>query len=111
MTLSPLVKKTIWFWVIFAISPFALAYKTSIIATVAWCWVWLMIWAIFMHWKTDELTRGLFFIVASVFIAIVGKSIIGSTEHAEIIDMVQNVMLLVSGGVGGNFMAAYLLKK
>lgn len=111
MTLSPLVKKMVWFWLIFALSPIALAYFTSNTATALWCWVWLAIWAIFIHWKTDELTRGLFFIVASVFVAIIGKSMIGCNEHAEVLDMVQNVILLVSGGVGGNFMAAYLLKK
>ena len=111
MTLSPLFKKMIWFWLIFATSPLALVYFTSINATALWCWAWLVIWAIFVHWKTDELTRGLFFIAASVFVAIIGKSMIEAKGHAEVINMVQNVILLVSGGVGGNFMAAYLLKK
>ncbi|MDR0776033.1 MAG: hypothetical protein LBE81_05280 [Azonexus sp.] len=75
------------------------------------CWVWIVIWAIFIHWKTDTLTRGLFFIVASVFIVIVGRSMLEGTEHKEVLDMLQNVILLISGGVGGNFMAAYLLDK
>lgn len=100
-----------WFWVVFALSPLALAYFTSIDGTAIWCWAWLAVWAVFIHWKTDELTRGLVLIVASVFIAIAGKSIIGCNEYPEVIDMVQNVILLVSSGVGGNFMAAYLLKK
>jgi hypothetical protein len=111
MHIPPIVKKMAWFWLIVIASPFLIAYYTSIDSTALWCWSWIGAWAIFIHWKTDELTRGLFFIVASTFIAVIGKSIIGTNEHTEVMEMVQNVMLLVSGGVGGNFMAAYLLKK
>ena len=105
-----LLKKMAWFWIVFAFSPLLLWYFTHIGAAAVWCWAWLVVWCVFIYWKTDELTRGLVFIVASVFVAIAGKSIIGNTEHAEVIDMVQNVILLISGGVGGNFIAAYLLK-
>lgn len=106
-----IVKKLAWFWLIFAISPIFLWYFTSQCATALWCWAWLVVWAVFIHSKADELTRGMAFIVASVFVVFAGKYFLGKTEHAEIIELVQNTMLLVAGGVGGNFMAAYLLRQ
>ena len=92
------------------ISPLVLLYFTHITAAALWCWAWGVVWFVFINSKRDELTRGLGFIVASVFVAIAGKSKIGQVEHAETVEMIQNVILLISGGVGGNFMAAYLLK-
>jgi hypothetical protein len=104
-------EKIIWFWTVFAISPLFLWGFTQISATAVWCWTWLAVWAVFVYWKTDALTKGLVFIVASVFVAIAGKSLIGHAEQGEVIDMVQNVILLISGGVGGNFMSAYLVNE
>lgn len=99
-----------WFWIVFLLSPLILLYYTSINATAIWVWIWGVVWFYFVNSKADELTRGLIFIVASVFVAVVGKTMIGHTEQPETIEMVQNVMLLIGGGVGGNFMAAYMLK-
>lgn len=104
------MKKIAWFWIVFLFSPLLLWYFTHIGGAALWCWAWLAVWFVFINWKTDELTRGLAFIVASVFIAITGRLMIGQTEHAAVLDAIQNVILLISGGVGGNFMAAYLLK-
>ncbi len=107
--LPPLFKKMLWFWVIFSISPFIAWWATNLSATAWWLGCWIVVWIWFVNSKADLLTRGLWFIMLSVFIAVIGKGLISPKDHKDIIDMIQNIMLLVSGGVGGNFMAHYLL--
>lgn len=84
--MKQLMRKLSWFWIIFTFSPLILWYFTHIEATAIWCWAWGGVWYLFIVSKSDGLTRGLVFIVASVFVAIAGKTIIGPTEHAETID-------------------------
>lgn len=105
------MKKLAGFWIIFSASPLSLIYFANLTSAAVWCWIWIIVWFLFINWNTDNLTRGLSFIVASVFVAIMGKSIIGESEHKEVIDLIQNVILLISGGVGGSFISDGLLKK
>lgn len=76
-----------------------------------WCFVWLCLWAWFVNSKQDIFNRGLFFTVFSVLVAFAGRAILKDKEHADILEMLSQTFLIIGGGVGGNFMAQYVLAK
>lgn len=84
-------------------------YFSGIGWTALWVYAWLLVWAIFVNAKWDDATKGMFLIVMSSWVAIIGKKYL--PEDASVVDAVQNVMILISGGVGGNFIYAYLAAK
>lgn len=69
------------------------------------------LWAWFVHSKRDELDRGLVFLVGSVLIATIGKALVKSAEHPDVVEMIYQMLLLIGGGVGGNFMAYWLIEQ
>jgi hypothetical protein len=91
------------------LSPYLAYYFSGIGWTALWVYAWLTVWTIFVRAKWDDATRGLFLIIASSWVAIIGKHYLH--ENEQVVDAIQNVMLLVGGGVGGNFLYAYLSKK
>lgn len=93
-----------------AVWPIGLWLLTNIGATAVWCIAWVALSTWFLFSKQDTATRGLWFVTVSVMIAFVGRYIVGASEHELVLDSVQNVMLLIGGGVGGNFMAAGMLE-
>lgn len=106
-----LIKRLAWFWLIFACSPLLVWYFTHLFPGAVWLWSWIPLWAWFVHSKRDELDRGLVFLVGSALIATIGKSLIGTAEHQEVVDMIYQLLLLIGGGVGGNFMAYWLVEQ
>lgn len=98
-----------WFFLLLILSPLLVVYLSGIGWTALWVYSWLFVWAIFVFTKWDEATKGMFLITASSWVAIIGKHYL--PENESVVEALQNVMLLVGGGVGGNFIYAYLSKK
>lgn len=105
----PFMRKAAIFFFIFMVSPIVAAYLSGIGWTGIWIWGWLLVWTIFVNIKWDDATKGIFLIAASSWIAIIGKHSL--PEKAPVIEAIENVMILVAGGVGGNFIYAYLAKQ
>lgn len=104
-----LLKLSAWFFIIFILSPLLVWYFTNIGRAALWIWAWLILWFVFINAKWDELTKGLLLIVGSCWIAVGGRTLVH--EVVPVLDALQNMMLLIGGGVGGNFIYAFLAKK
>ncbi|MFC5550290.1 hypothetical protein [Massilia aerilata] len=95
-----------WLLLVVILSPLAAWYFSGVGWTALWIYAWLAVWAIFVNAKWDDATKGMFLIVMSSWIAILGKKYL--PEDVSVVEAIQNVMILISGGVGGNFIYAYL---
>lgn len=95
-----------WVLLVFVMSPLLAWYFSGIGWTALWVYAWLAVWAIFINAQWDDATKGMFLIVMSSWVAVVGKKYL--PEDVAVVDALQNVMILISGGVGGNFIYAYL---
>lgn len=98
-------------WMLLAVmlSPLLAWYLSGVGWTAIWVYAWLVVWWIFVNAKWDDATKGMFLIVMSSWVAIIGKTCL--PEDAAVVEAVQTVMILISGGVGGNFIYAYLATK
>lgn len=101
-----LKKNLSWFFLVLILSPFILWYFAEISLTAFWLIAWCLVWVWFVFSEKDNFDRGLIFIVASVFIAIAGKSYLQLKEQALILDMLYELMIIVSSAIGGNLMAS-----
>lgn len=98
-----------WVIIVLILSPILAWYFSGISWTALWVYAWLAVWAIFIKAKWDDATKGMFLIVMSSWVAVIGKTYL--PEDASVVEAIQNVMILISGGVGGNFIYAYLSVK
>ncbi len=98
-----------WILLVLVLSPLLAWYLSGIGWTALWVYAWLVVWAFFINSKWDDATKGMFLIVMSSWVAVIGKTYL--PENASVVEAVQNVMILISGGVGGNFIYAYLAEK
>lgn len=98
-----------WFLLLVILSPFVVYYASGLTSVAIWVYIWLVVWAVFVNVKWDDASRGIFLIVVSSWVAILGKKFLPA--NVPVVDAVQNVILLISGGVGGNFIYAYLASK
>lgn len=104
-----MLKKTTWLLNLAAFIYLALVYYYGSIAIVFWSMGWSVAWVVLLHWNADHLKRGLAFVALSVIVAFLGRIMIGSSAPPDVLDMIQNMILLVAGGVGGNFISYSLL--
>lgn len=93
--------------VIAILSPCAVMFLSSMPGVVVWVYAWLSLWGIF-YTRQDDLTKGLVLIVCTCWITIAGRALLEDSE--TLLNAVQNMMLLISGGVGGNFIYAHLAR-
>jgi hypothetical protein len=107
--LSSNLRPVAWVLLLVVLSPLLAWYFSGIGWTALWVYAWLAVWAIFINAKWDDATKGIFLIAMSSWVAIIGKQYL--PENATVVEAVENIMILVSGGVGGNFIYAYLANK
>lgn len=98
-----------WMIIVGVFSPLWAWYFSQLLPAALWVYAWLVVWAIFVWTKWDDLTKGLVLIVGSCWVAMDGR--VWVAESAPVMDGVQNMMLLIGGGVGGNFIHGYLTKR
>lgn len=101
----------IWLALGFSLGLLALSFTWASASAGLWALVWLMLVCYFLWSSTEPFTRGLILIGGSVLIAFGGRHLIGSSTGALVLDSLQNMMLLVGSGLGGNFMAHQLLEE
>jgi hypothetical protein len=95
--------------VVFVLSPLWLIYFANLTEAAWWVWAWVVVWAIFVYAKWDDATKGLFLIGSTCLVAVIGRTMV--KESAPVLDTIQQMMLLVAGGVGGNFITTYLKER
>jgi hypothetical protein len=97
------------FWIIFLLSPLLILYFTNLFPAALWIWTWAPLWGWFIYSKQGGLERGLIFLIGSVLIATIGKSIVSGAENSDVVEMVYQLILMIGGSVGGNFISHYLI--
>jgi hypothetical protein len=105
------MKKAAVFFLLFGLSPLPLLYFSNLNGAAIWCWIWSGLWAWFVWSKSDAFTRGLILLVGSAALAIGGRLLLKGKESDDVIDMLSQVILLIGGGVGGNFISHYLMDR
>jgi hypothetical protein len=79
---------------------------------LGWCIIWACCFAI-LSASNNLVIRGLFFMCSTVAVALIGvayaKAI--NTEFVWAIEYVGQLMVLIGGGVGANFISAQYLQK
>lgn len=87
--------------------PFVALYGSILSPAGVLALFWLCMFAIFIFSKWQLEYRGLFLIATSVGVALLGKA---AFSDQGLIDYLYEFVMLVGGGVGGNFIAAGLLR-
>ena len=94
-----------------AIAPAAFWYFGGLPHAAWWCWAWLLLFVVFLFLKIGAFEKGLIFAAGSVLIAVAGQHLAREAGQTApvVLDMLFQTMLLVGGGIGGNFMAHALI--
>ncbi len=87
--------------------PFVALYGSILSPAGALAIFWLCMLTVFLFVKWQLEFRGLFLVTVSVGVALLGKAAFGQDG---LIEYMYQFVMLVGGGVGGNFIAAGLLK-
>jgi hypothetical protein len=95
--------------VVLLLAPLAVFF-TSTGAASAWCGAWTLLFCWFLFSKQDHASRGLWLIVGTVAIAVIGKVLLKQYIPQDILEALSQMFMLVGGGVGGNFLSSGIQK-
>jgi len=97
--------------ILVALSPLGLTHYFKLPAAGLWMWLWIVVWFWFVNSRMGLMERGLWLVASTALIAVYGRFYLMEHELANsvILDSMSQVMLLIGGGVGGNFIAHDLM--
>jgi len=109
-------KVVIKYFLIFCLAPAVLPilywYFSNLDDVALWLWIWILGFAWTVFSKKPFETRGWFFLVYSVAVAVVGNSIFKDPKYSEFalsVEMFSQVMIVTGSGIGSNLLAHWMI--